>query len=265
MSATPCVAGIHHGRGNVGGPAGSPAGPPPGSGLTRPRMLRRRYGRAVSGSGDGGERRGSGAWSWWVWQLGGFVVTLAALVLLGTVFPVAAVTMAGYGAGLGASGLLRPNQRRTRGAWLPVAVLSPLMVGLGLLLGAAGLDVDAAHPAAAGSGALLGSVLVLVSVATLVVALFLRRRVVVALAITTVALWVVAVAVPTTIVIAIDRLPGADPGRSGRALVLAMGAFVTVALPAVGASIGLVVARRTRRHGRDEIGASSAGDLDPSR
>ena len=65
------------------------------------------------------------------------------------------------------------------------------------------------------------------------------------------ALWVVAVALPILVLVLIGGLPGDDSARTQRSLVIASGAFVTVALLAIPATIGFVVLRRARDRGHD--------------
>ncbi|WP_022908304.1 hypothetical protein [Curtobacterium sp. B18] len=78
-----------------------------------------------------------------------------------------------------------------------------------------------------------------------------RRRIVIVLAVVTITLWCVAVALATTVLVLIGRLPGEDPDRDARANQIATGVFVSFALPATAATIGLVAARRARARGRD--------------
>lgn len=77
-----------------------------------------------------------------------------------------------------------------------------------------------------------------------------RRRVVV-LTVVTVVFWAVAVALPTWVLVVIGDLPGTDPGRTERAITIATGAFIAVALPAVAATAALVLVRRARARVRD--------------
>ncbi|ROP60881.1 hypothetical protein [Curtobacterium sp. ZW137] len=78
-----------------------------------------------------------------------------------------------------------------------------------------------------------------------------RRRTVIVLTVVAVVLWVVAVALATLVLVLIARLPGSDPDRTARGLVIAAGAFTTFALPAVGATIGAVSARLARARDTD--------------
>lgn len=71
------------------------------------------------------------------------------------------------------------------------------------------------------------------------------------------ALWVVAVALPVLAFVVIGGLPGDDPARAQRFLVIASGAFAAVALLAIPATIGFVVLRRRPPTAtRDATGAS---------
>lgn len=54
----------------------------------------------------------------------------------------------------------------------------------------------------------------------------------------TITLWSVALALATTVRMLVGRLPGDDPGRDARANVIAIGTFVSFALPATAATIG---------------------------
>ncbi|WIB60194.1 hypothetical protein DEJ13_17415 [Curtobacterium sp. MCLR17_007] len=65
------------------------------------------------------------------------------------------------------------------------------------------------------------------------------------------ALWVVAVALPILVLVLIGGLPGDDPAHTQRSLVIASGAFVTVALLAIAATIGFVVLRRAQDRDHD--------------
>ncbi|MFZ6991890.1 hypothetical protein ACO0E1_08335 [Curtobacterium sp. RRHDQ66] len=65
-----------------------------------------------------------------------------------------------------------------------------------------------------------------------------------------VVLWTVAVALPTWVLVVIAQLPGEDPARTQRSIVIALGAFLSIAIPAIGASAGLFALRRHRRSDR---------------
>jgi hypothetical protein len=65
--------------------------------------------------------------------------------------------------------------------------------------------------------------------------------------------WLVALALPISLIVLVGNLPGEDPGRTERSLVIALGAFLTFALLAVSATIGFIVVRRA------EIRSNSAG------
>jgi hypothetical protein len=78
-----------------------------------------------------------------------------------------------------------------------------------------------------------------------------RRRVVIGMTVLTITLWAVAVALATTVLVLIGQLPGEDPERTARGNVIAAGAFLSFAIPATAATIGLVVVRRARAQGRD--------------
>ncbi|MDP4332090.1 hypothetical protein Q7F20_01800 [Curtobacterium sp. A7_M15] len=65
--------------------------------------------------------------------------------------------------------------------------------------------------------------------------------------------WLVALALPISLVVLIGNLPGEDPGRGERALVIAFGAFLCFALLAIPATIGSFVVRRAG------VRSSSAG------
>jgi len=74
---------------------------------------------------------------------------------------------------------------------------------------------------------------------------------VIGMTVISIALWCVAVGLATTVLVLIGSLPGEDPARTERGNVIAAGAFVSFALPATAATIGLVVVRRARAAGRD--------------
>lgn len=76
-----------------------------------------------------------------------------------------------------------------------------------------------------------------------------RRRIVIVLTVVAVVLWAVAVGLATLVLI--GRLPGSDPDRTARGLVIAAGAFTSFAIPAVGATIGAVSARMARARDAD--------------
>jgi hypothetical protein len=78
-----------------------------------------------------------------------------------------------------------------------------------------------------------------------------RRRLVIGLTVLTITLWTVVVVLATTVLVLIGRLPGEDPERTARGNVIATGAFLSFAIPATAATIGLVVVRRARAQGRD--------------
>jgi len=63
-------------------------------------------------------------------------------------------------------------------------------------------------------------------------------------------LWTIAVALPTWVLVVIAQLPGEDPARTQRSIVIALGAFLSIAIPAIGASVGLIALRRHLRSGR---------------
>jgi hypothetical protein len=74
-----------------------------------------------------------------------------------------------------------------------------------------------------------------------------RSRAVVVLAWLAVLLWGAAIAVIVTMIVLFSRLPGplgADSERDVRVLLITCFAFLTLAIPAVCATVGLVVARR---------------------
>lgn len=76
-----------------------------------------------------------------------------------------------------------------------------------------------------------------------------RRRRVVLLGVVAIILWVVGAALATAVLVVIETLPGTDPGRTPRALVIATGAFVSFAIPAAACTVGWAVARRRRGRG----------------
>ncbi|MFJ3383767.1 MULTISPECIES: hypothetical protein [unclassified Curtobacterium] len=78
-----------------------------------------------------------------------------------------------------------------------------------------------------------------------------RRRIVIVLTVVAVVLWAVAVGLATLVLVLIGRLPGSDPDRTARGLVIAAGAFTSFAIPAVGATIGAVSARMARARDAD--------------
>lgn len=67
----------------------------------------------------------------------------------------------------------------------------------------------------------------------------------------TITLWTVAIVLATTVLVLIGRLPGEDPERTARGDVIAAGAFLSFAIPATAATVGLVVVRRARARGRN--------------
>lgn len=78
-----------------------------------------------------------------------------------------------------------------------------------------------------------------------------RRRLVIALGIVAGVLWVVGVGLGVAVLVVIGSLPGHDPARTSRALVIAAGAFTTFAIPAALVTVGFSVVRRARGQGRD--------------
>ncbi|PYY48229.1 hypothetical protein [Curtobacterium sp. MCBD17_023] len=76
-----------------------------------------------------------------------------------------------------------------------------------------------------------------------------RSRAVVGLAWLAGVLWGVAIAVTITVIVLFSRLPGplgADPGRDERVLLITCCAFLTLAIPAAGATVALVVVRHVQ-------------------
>ncbi|PYY39049.1 hypothetical protein [Curtobacterium sp. MCPF17_046] len=76
-----------------------------------------------------------------------------------------------------------------------------------------------------------------------------RSRAVVGLAWLAGVLWGVAIALTTTVIVLFARLPGAlgvDTQRDERMLLIACSAFLSVAIPAAGATVALVLVRRVR-------------------
>jgi hypothetical protein len=59
-------------------------------------------------------------------------------------------------------------------------------------------------------------------------------------------LWLVAFALPIYVLLLIGNLPGEDPARTERSFVIASGAFLSFALLAIPATIGLFLVRRGR-------------------
>jgi hypothetical protein len=74
---------------------------------------------------------------------------------------------------------------------------------------------------------------------------------VIGMTVLTITLWTVAIVLATTVLVLIGRLPGEDPERTARGNVIATGAFLSFAIPATAATIGLVVVRRARAQGGD--------------
>ena len=115
---------------------------------------------------------------WWVPWLVGLLVSGTALAVLGMAFPVAIAVVAGYGSTLGAAwqGRGRTRARATRGHWVAAGFSVFLFVGLGLLLGAAGLSIDDGRQGGEVPGAAVGGVLFAVGGgALLAMALAVRR------------------------------------------------------------------------------------------
>ncbi|SBN61584.1 hypothetical protein GA0004736_0471 [Curtobacterium sp. 9128] len=82
-----------------------------------------------------------------------------------------------------------------------------------------------------------------------------RRRSpwVVVLTCAVIVLWSIAVAFPTWVLVVIAQLPGEDPGRTHRSIVIALSAFLAFAIPAIGASAGLIALRRHLRSDRSVL------------
>ncbi|WP_413600538.1 hypothetical protein [Curtobacterium sp. Curtsp57] len=76
-------------------------------------------------------------------------------------------------------------------------------------------------------------------------------------------LWTIAVALPTWVLVVIAQLLGEDPARTQRSIVIAIGAFLSIAIPAVGASAGLFALRRHLRSDRSAQRPASGGGLVP--
>ncbi|WP_420365436.1 hypothetical protein AAEP80_18255 [Curtobacterium sp. L3-7] len=127
---------------------------------------------------DDRTERADGA-RWWVPWLVGFVASMAALIALSEVFPVAMAVLAGYGSSVGAAwrGRGQTAGRATRGHWVAAGCSVALFVGIGLLLGAAGLSFSDDQRGNAAAGAVVGGVLLAVSGgALLAMILAVRRR-----------------------------------------------------------------------------------------
>jgi hypothetical protein len=76
-----------------------------------------------------------------------------------------------------------------------------------------------------------------------------RSRAVVVLAWLAGLLWGAAIAVIVTVIVLFSRLPGPlgpDPERDVRVLLITCFAFLTLAIPAAGATVGLVVVRHVQ-------------------
>lgn len=113
----------------------------------------------------------------WVWWGAGLAVTIVVLAVLSHVLPVAMAVVAGWAAG-GVVTAQRPSGRPAPSG--PVLAVAPsaqvlLFVGLGLLLGAAGLAIGDDHGDARGAAATLGAVLSVTGAVTLLV-LLVRAR-----------------------------------------------------------------------------------------
>lgn len=68
-------------------------------------------------------------------------------------------------------------------------------------------------------------------------------------------LWVLAVSLPTTVLVLVGGLPGTDPDRTARGVAIALGEFVAFALPATAVTVVLTVRRRLSvRAGRPAAG-----------
>jgi hypothetical protein len=72
------------------------------------------------------------------------------------------------------------------------------------------------------------------------------RRAAVLLGIGATILWLIALALPVGVLLLIGSLPGEDPARTERSHLIAFGAFLTFAIPAVSATVGVVLVRRAR-------------------
>lgn len=72
-----------------------------------------------------------------------------------------------------------------------------------------------------------------------------RRRLVLLLGSLAGVLWAVALALPMSVLLLIDNLPGEDPARTQRSFLIAFGVFLSFALTAIPTTIGFVVVRRT--------------------
>jgi hypothetical protein len=69
------------------------------------------------------------------------------------------------------------------------------------------------------------------------------RKLALLLGVAAVFFWLVALALPISVLLLIDNLPGEDPARAGRAFVIASGAFLTFALLAIPTTIGFFAVR----------------------
>jgi len=72
------------------------------------------------------------------------------------------------------------------------------------------------------------------------------RRAAVLLGIAAAVLWLVALALPVGVLLLIGSLPGEDPARTERSHLIAFGAFLSFAIPAVLATVGVVLVQRAR-------------------
>jgi hypothetical protein len=122
-------------------------------------------------------QRGNGAGGWWLWVITGVVVTIGAVMLLEPWFRVSSSAALGWGAFAAAS---FDNRRRadvrSPALWGMSAVVVLLLVGLTLLLGAAGLGNDEGRTDSVVPGAVLGGVLFAAGALGLLVLRVLQRR-----------------------------------------------------------------------------------------
>jgi hypothetical protein len=121
--------------------------------------------------------RQTGTAGWWLWAVGGAVVSIGALALLEPWFRVVAGGVVGWAV---FAGMSFPDRRRIElrkpTLWWVSASMVVLLVGLSLLLGAVGLSNDNVRTDSVVPGAVLGGVLFVLGGAGLLVARSRQRR-----------------------------------------------------------------------------------------
>jgi hypothetical protein len=121
-------------------------------------------------------QRGNGTGGWWVWVITGVVITIGAVALLEHWFRVSSSAAIGWGTFAAASFHSRRRvDVRSPALWGMSAVMVFLLIGLTLLLGAAGLSNDDRTDSVV-PGAVLGGALFAAGALGLLVLRVLQRR-----------------------------------------------------------------------------------------